>query len=241
MGSATREVACRSRRCSGFGLRMGGGAADGLRPKGGMVPLTGVVLAGGASSRLGRDKALLIAAGQTLAARAAAKLAAVCPEVVAADAARNLLPGIPSLPDGPGQGPAAGILGAAHARPAHSLLVLACDLPDVPVALLTELAVLGRKASGEKNPGGEETGRPDFVVPRWSTRLEPLCAFYGHAALEALARRVARGRFAPHELADEPKLVVRFLEEPDLARFGDPAALFLNLNSPLDVASWLGD
>jgi molybdopterin-guanine dinucleotide biosynthesis protein A len=199
-----------------------------------MVPLTGVVLAGGASRRLGRDKALLVAGGQTLAARAAAKLAAVCPEVAAADAARNLLPGIPSLPDGPGHGPAAGILGAARARPGHRLLVLACDLPEVPIALLTELV----KAAGEKTSGREEARPPDLVVPRWAGRLEPLCALYGPAALEALASRVAAGHFALHELADEPELVVRFIEEPELASFGDPAELFLNLNSPADLARW---
>ncbi|MGH9361785.1 MAG: NTP transferase domain-containing protein, partial [Thermoanaerobaculia bacterium] len=44
----------------------------------------GVVLAGGASRRLGRDKARLAAGGETLAARAAAKLATVCGEVIAA-------------------------------------------------------------------------------------------------------------------------------------------------------------
>jgi len=193
-----------------------------------MVTPTGVVLAGGASTRLGRDKALLAAGDETLAARAAAKLGAVCPEVVAADAARSLVPGLPSLPDGPGRGPAAGILGAAQARPGHPLLVLACDLPEVPIALLAALA-------GEAKEGPA----PDWIVPRWSGRLEPLCALYAPAALAALARRVAAGHFALYELAEDPSLTVRYFEGPALSRFGPPEVLFFNLNTPADLARWL--
>jgi molybdopterin-guanine dinucleotide biosynthesis protein A len=185
----------------------------------------GVVLAGGASRRLGEDKALLAAGGERLAARAARKLAAVCAEVVAADGGRAIVPGVPSVPDGPGRGPAAGVLGAAAACSERTLLVLACDLPEVPEVLLAALA----GAAGA-----------DWVVPRWQGRLEPLCALYGPAALAALARRAAAGRFALHELDDEPGLVIAHLEEEDIALFGDPARLFLNLNTPDDVARWRG-
>ena len=188
----------------------------------------GVVLAGGASRRLGEDKALLAAGGESLAARAARKLAAVCAEVVAADGGRGIVPGFPSVPDGLGRGPAAGVLGAAAAYPERTLMVLACDLPEVPEILFTALVIVG--------------GMPreaDWVVPRWGGRLEPLCAIYRPAALAALARRVAAGRFALHELAEEPGLRSVYLEEEDIAPFGDPARIFLNLNTPEDVARWL--
>ncbi len=198
-----------------------------------MVTPTGVMLAGGASTRLGRDKALLEAAGETLAARAARKLAAVCREVLAADAGRALVPGVPSLPDAAARGPAAGILAAARARPGHPLLVLACDLPDVPVELLSAVVAA---AESEKSSGGKD--RADWVVPRWSGRLEPLCALYYPKALAALARRAAVNRFALHELAEQAGLAVRYLE--DLSRFGAPQALFFNLNTPEDLGRWLG-
>lgn len=170
-----------------------------------------MVLAGGASSRMGRDKALLELDGETLAARAVRKLREVCGEVLIADAGRNLLPG--SVPDGPGEGPAAGILGAALARPGERLLVLAVDLPRVPVALLAELA-------------GSEA---DLVVPRWAGGLEPLCALYGPAALAALAERVGRGRLDLRTLAETPGLRVRYLEEIDR-----PGETFANWNRPED-------
>ncbi|HEX6898457.1 MAG TPA: NTP transferase domain-containing protein [Thermoanaerobaculia bacterium] len=180
----------------------------------------GVVLAGGESRRMGRDKANLTTGGETLPALAARRLARVCAEVAVADGGRGLLPGLPSLPDGPARGPAAGILGAAAAYPGRPLLVLACDLPRVPAELLAELA--------------RGTGI-DWAVPRWGGRVEPLCALYGPAALAALASRAGRGLLGPHGLAEEPGLAVRWLEGEELARFGDPAEVFLNLNTPADL------
>jgi molybdopterin-guanine dinucleotide biosynthesis protein A len=184
-----------------------------------------VVLAGGASRRMGRDKAALAVAGETLAARAARLLLGLCPRVVLADGGRGLLPDLPSLPDAPGQGPAAGILGAAQAWPGHPLLVLACDLPRVPAALLA--ALLGGAA------------KADWVVPRWERGLEPLCALYRPTALAALAAAVERGVVAPHRLAETAGLAVRYLEGERLSRFGQPAELFLNLNTQHDLDRWL--
>jgi molybdopterin-guanine dinucleotide biosynthesis protein A len=187
-----------------------------------LLPPVGIVLAGGDSRRMGHDKALLALpglAGESLPAAAARRLAAVCPQVAVADRGRGLLPGVPSLADGSGRGPAAGILGAAAAYPERSLLVLACDLPLVPAGLLAELAAVAE--------GG-------WVVPRWEGGMEPLCALYGPAALAALAARVAGGRFALHDLALEAGLAVRFLGPEELSRFGPPADLFLNLNTPAD-------
>jgi molybdopterin-guanine dinucleotide biosynthesis protein A len=179
----------------------------------------GVVLAGGSSSRMGRDKALLTAGGESLPAGAARRLAGVCAEVAVADRGRGLLAGLPSLPDGPGRGPAAGLLGAAAAYPGRRLLVLACDLPRVSAELLAALSRLDGC---------------DCAFPRWAEGVEPLCALYGPAALAAIARRAARGRFALHRLAGEEALAVRFLEGEALARFGAPEETFLNLNAPAD-------
>ncbi len=182
--------------------------------------VAGVVLAGGASRRMGRDKALLMVGGETLAGRAARRLAAVCPEVILADAGRHLLPGLPSVPDGPGRGPAAGLLGAAAACPDRPLLVLACDLPRVPVPLLTHIALCAG----------------DLVLPRWEGGIEPLCALYRPRALAALAARVERGLFALHELAEDD-LGIRWLEGAELAAFGRPEEMFLNVNRPEDLGS----
>lgn len=197
-------------------------AADGTTAPG----IIGIVLAGGASRRMGRDKAALPVGDAPLALRAAHRLAAVCPGVAVADRGRGLVSGFPSLPDGPGAGPAAGLLGAALAYPGRSLLALACDLPGVPTALLAGLAGFG--------------GTFDWAAPRWQGGIEPLCALYGPAALAALARRVDAGRMALHGLAEEEGLRVRFLEGEALTAFGRAEEVFFNLNTPEDVARWEG-
>jgi molybdopterin-guanine dinucleotide biosynthesis protein A len=191
---------------------------------GGAPPPVGLVLAGGESRRLGRDKARL--EGATLTLAAVARLAAVCAEVAVADRCRELVPGRLSLADGAGRGPVAGILGGAAGYPGRALLVLACDLPRVPKGLLAELA---------------HSAAVDWVVPRWEGGLEPLCAFYGSAALAALAKRAQGGRFALHDLADNADLAVRYLEGEALRRFGDPGEIFFNLNTPGDLEKWRGD
>jgi molybdopterin-guanine dinucleotide biosynthesis protein A len=201
----------------------------------------GVVLAGGGSRRMGRDKAELAVGGSTLTARAAHRLLRIFPRVAIADRGRGLMPDLPSLPDGPGAGPAAGILGAALAWPGHPLLVLACDLPRVPDALLRELA-RRRPADEDGDPEWPEWAEwadwADWVVPRWERGLEPLCALYRPAALAALAAAVARGVAAPHRLAEATGLRVRYLEGERLHRFGAPADLFLNLNTANDLERW---
>ncbi len=77
------------------------------------------------------------------------------------------------------------------------------------------------------------------MVPRWDSGLEPLCALYRPAALAALAAAVERGIAAPHRLTEAAGLRVRFLEGERLRRCGQPADLFLNLNTARDLERWL--
>jgi len=190
----------------------------------------GIVLAGGASRRFGRDKATLeiarVGEVETLAGWALRRLEEVCGELAVADAGRAVAPGARSLPDGPGRGPAAGLLGAAHAFPARSLLVLACDLPAVPAHLLAKIAAV---AAG---------GNFDLVLPRWEGGAEPLAALYAPKALAALDRRIAAGNYALYDLAEEPGLIVATLSAADLVPFGPPQEIFANVNTPEDLAQW---
>lgn len=196
----------------------------------------GIVLAGGSSRRLGADKALLPYRGGTLLQWTRRRLAAVCDEVLVADRGRIMHDGT-SIGDGPGAGPAAGVLGAAAARPGRSLLVLACDLPAVPAALLD---YLWRRATdgawdwvvpGEQDEGGEPGTEGVQGV-------QPLCAVYGPQALRTLEHRVERGRLSLHGLLDEPALRILHVAGDELAAFGREESLFRNLNTAADVELW---
>ena len=170
---------------------------------------------------MGRDKARLLLGGESLLERAIDRLREVTPEVLVADGGRSLAPGHQSVEDGPGAGPMAGILGAAAERPGQDLLVLACDLPSVPPALLRRLAA----------PIEE-----DAHVPRWHRGLEPLCALYRPAALAVMTAEASAGRLALHATMRLPELRVRILEGEPLDAFGPPGRVFLNLNTPQDLA-----
>lgn len=186
----------------------------------------GIVLAGGLSLRMGRDKALVELAGETLVARACRQLSEVCEEVAVADNGRRLLPDTRSLADSSvGRGPAAGLLGAEGAYPDRQLLVLACDLPGVPTCLLSLLA-----GSAVADP--EEA---DWVLPRWRGGIEPLCSRWGPAALAALAAQVERGDLALRAVAETSTLRIRYLDEPALCVCGEPEEMFYNLNRPDDL------
>lgn len=189
-----------------------------------MEALVGVVLAGGRSSRMGRDKATLVVGGRTLAARAHGRLHRLCTRVVVADGGRRVVPGAPSVPDGPGRGPAAGLLGAARAAPGKALLALACDLPAVPEALLAALA------------GRPEWSGADLVLPRSERGPEPLVARYGPRALAALEEQITAGEYAPRHLLDRSDLRVVIVEGEALASFGDPELFLANVNAPEDLA-----
>lgn len=190
--------------------------------------IVGVVLTGGKSRRMGRDKAALRIAGEGLRERAVRLLSSMSEEVLLAaggESHDSLASGMAEdsperVPDAPGKGPAAGILGAAAARPGQSLLVLACDMPRVNVALLRSLtAVAG-----------------DWVVPRWRGSLEPLCALYRPPALLALASRVAAGAYGLQALGLAKELRVRYFEGTELSLLGEPSHLFFNVNTPRDLA-----
>ena len=182
---------------------------------------TGFAVAGGHSRRMGRDKALLPWGAGTLLDHTLARLAEVAAEVV-------LLPGPApryeergvriALDEGTDQGPLGGVAGglAASARPLG--LFLGIDLPRVPVALLRGLI---ERAAGW-----------DAVVPVTPRGAEPLCAVYTRSCLEPIRRRLAAGE--RRVTAFWPDVRVRRLEAGELAAFGDPEALFLNVNTPED-------
>ena len=178
----------------------------------------GAVLAGGRGSRLGGAKATAELGGRPLIAYPLAALAAagLDPFVVAKPGVE--LPALkaevivePAEPVHPLVGIVAGLRHAG--RP---VVVLGCDFPFVPPALLRALADAPEPLVVPA-PGGD--AQP--LVARWSPRLLPDL----EAALareEPLRRTVAA-------------LSPRLLDGAQLAPFGDPARAFFNVNAPADL------
>ena len=194
----------------------------------------GVVLAGGASRRMGQDKALLRSgAGPTLLERTvatvhAAGLREVVLSVSTVEQGRALRDAVPAVAGlrlvvdaEPGRGPLGALYAALTAFPHHHVLLVACDMPRLEVAALRALLEKPRDA--------------DAVVPRVAGWDQPLTALYGPACLPLTARLLAQGRLAMRDLLAAPGLRVRFLDDARLARAGVVAAAFDNVNTPADL------
>jgi len=186
------------------------------------VTVTGVVLAGGLSTRYaGKPKGLERVHGVRIIDRVRAALEPVVDDLLLIandDAAGAWLPGVrwerDVLRD---VGSVAGIH-AALVHSATSVLVVAWDMPFVPAALLAALRDAGQDA--------------DVAVPRSDSRrgLEPLCAFYASTCVPAIERRLAAGDRRVIGFYDDVR--VARLDVEQVGRFGDPALLFMNVNTP---------
>jgi molybdopterin-guanine dinucleotide biosynthesis protein A len=165
-----------------------------------MPPLYGLVLAGGRSRRMGRDKVALAYHGETPHARYTADLLArACEQVFVscrADQAED--PSLASLRELPRiadafeyGGPLNGILSALQAHPHAAFLVAACDLPFLSGFALAQLA-------RERNPSMPATA---FWNPARES-LEPLCAIYEPAFAEAAQASIKLGLSCPTKILD---------------------------------------
>jgi molybdopterin-guanine dinucleotide biosynthesis protein A len=145
-----------------------------------------VLLTGGASRRMGRDKARLLVSGEPYAVHSARMLSAVCDPVVEVGDGASGLPFVREDP--PGAGPLAAVLAGVQAlalpHPAP-IVVLACDLPFIDVAFLSLLADFD--SEGSVLPVVE--AEPQYACARWSPNaLATAQAAYerGERAMRAL-------------------------------------------------------
>jgi molybdopterin-guanine dinucleotide biosynthesis protein A len=185
----------------------------------------GLVLAGGASRRMGRDKAALEYHGRPQLHWAFERLRAVCAtSYVSVRAEQRDEParaGLPQLVDlHEGIGPLAGIVAAQARHPDAAWLVLACDLPFLDGSTLE--CLLGRR-----DPGLDATA----FRSSHDGLPEPLCAIYEPHTRAELARRAESGPHCPRKFLLQAR--TRLLELPSRAALD-------NVNTPDELAAALG-
>lgn len=186
------------------------------------IRMAGIILAGGVSSRMGEDKALLPWRGGTLLDNAVVILSEVVdPVFVVVDSTRKRPAGRAAviLDDFPAVGPLGGIVTGLRCARTGFHLVVACDLPMLQDEMLVELLVAANEAPYPV----------DAVIPEVAGRDQVLCAVYSHTALAALDKALASGERAVHRAIRD----LRCLRIPESRiRQVDPELLsFKNINT----------
>lgn len=186
--------------------------------------LTGVVLAGGHSRRMGEDKASLVFADEPLLPRVVQRLRQVCDDVIVVARTEQELPALPDdvrvltdlLPD---LGPLGGLLTGLAAARTPFVFLAACDLPHLDPELVRWLAA--------------HPARADVLLPQRDGHAEPTHAIYGAACLAAIKGAVLSGELGMGSWLGS----VRVERIPEEAwRAVDPGGRsFLNVNTPEDL------
>jgi molybdenum cofactor guanylyltransferase len=187
--------------------------------------MTGVLLAGGQSRRMGRDKRFLLLDGRSLLERALAALEAVFPEVLVSVAepvsdlaglrhrvVPDLLPGAATL-----GGLYTGLLRASHPY----VFAAACDMPFLNPAVIERLTDMVQDA--------------DVLMVRLAGRLQPTHAVYSKACLPLLERMIQDRNLKIQGLVEDRGLSVRLVDAEVFQKVDPHLLSFMNVNTPADL------
>jgi molybdopterin-guanine dinucleotide biosynthesis protein A len=185
--------------------------------------VTGVVQAGGRSTRMGGNpKALLDLGGQRIIERVVHAVAAVLDDILIVTNTPDLYAflGLPMVGDVyPDAGSLGGIYSGLDAARGAAAFTVACDMPFLSPDVIRLVVARARDA--------------DVVIPRVGGQLETLHAVYGRRCLPAMEACVRAGRYKITGFFDE----VRVLEVPEaeIAEHADVGQVFMNVNTPEEL------
>lgn len=185
--------------------------------------LSVVIQAGGQSSRMGRDKALVPLAGLPMIQHVLARLEGLGDETLVTTNNEELdFLDLPLIPDEePGAGALYGLRTALSAARGDTVLVIACDMPFVNRLLLEHLVELSEKA--------------DVVVPRWNDRYQTLQSVYARKkCLKAVEDALESGE--QRMISFYPQVKVRIVPPEEVAEYDPTGRSFFNVNTPEELA-----
>jgi molybdopterin-guanine dinucleotide biosynthesis protein A len=188
------------------------------------IEVTGVLLAGGKSRRMGEDKRYLVVGEQTLLERGLGVLRSMFHEVlvvIAQDSApldidarvvRDLVPDCGSL---------GGIYTGLTQATSPYIFAVACDMPFLNQAVITQFT--------------NRRDTADIVMARLATRLHPMHALYGKGCLSAMEQMIVARQLKIQELVSHASLRVQYVTEADLLSIDPSWRSFHNVNTPEDL------
>ena len=191
-----------------------------------MATVSGIVLAGGESRRLGRDKAVEVVGGQYLITRVIDRMREVCSDVlvVVSNVSRYPERTIPTdvetvLDKYPGKGCLGGIYSGLTSSKMEFGLVVACDMPFLNLTLLKKIIDMGITS--------------DICVPVLSNRPEPTHAMYSRNCLPYMKNQLDTDDLKITNFFS--KVTVNYIDE-DVVKTIDPDLLsFFNINYQSDL------
>lgn len=185
------------------------------------MKVTGIILAGGKSSRMGAEKGLQPVCGKPLISYAIEALNSLCDEIIissSSDAYDGF--GFKIIADEfPGIGPMGGIYSSLKQSTSAKNLILSCDLPFVTHQLMDYIL--------------QQSGKFEVAVPWEGGRhYEPLCGFYNRMVLEKMKSFIEKGNYKLPDLFEEININRLIINEKTVVYQPN---LFLNVNTSSDL------
>ena len=185
--------------------------------------VTGVIQAGGKSTRMGGEpKALIQLGGRRIIERAIAVVREIVDDVLVVTNTPELYRflDLPMVSDAfPDHGSLGGIYSGLAAAGGDAAFTVACDMPFLK-AEVARLVV-------------ERAGEADVVIPRAGDQLQTLHAVYGKACLPHMEARLRAGRLKIVGFFDAVSVLE--IAEAEVARHADPSVVFMNVNTPEEL------
>lgn len=189
--------------------------------------VTGVLIAGGKSRRMGQDKRFLKVGGISLLDRTVDVLEQVFTTVVVALAeplerwnARGHRVVYDAVPD---CGSLGGLYTGLVASPHSWIFAVACDMPFLDPAVIRYMAGLIDGA--------------DIVAAKLVSGHQPMHAFYSKRCVPVIERLVKQGRLKIQDVFSDPDVRIRIVAESELTSIDPKLLSFENINTPEDFAS----
>ncbi len=188
------------------------------------IPITAFVLAGGRSSRMGRDKALLSLGEQNLLQRALHTAGEVSSRTCIVGS-KQLYGTFGEIIEDiyPGCGPLGGIHAALTSTDTDLNLIISVDMPGMTEDFLRWL--LAKSAAQSEL----------IVVPEAAGSLQPLCATYRKAVAGIAEQALQRGEYKVGRLFSQ--VPTRIIRESEILAAGFSPGLFQNVNTPEEYAN----